>query len=36
MMPLALAAVVAELWLLAKLTTLPTQEEAIIITRQNR
>ncbi len=34
MMPLALAAVVAELWLLAKLTTLPTEEEAIIITRQ--
>ncbi|MBN1806102.1 MAG: exosortase [Sedimentisphaerales bacterium] len=34
MMPLALAAVVAELWLLKKLTTLPTEEEAIIITRQ--
>jgi len=34
MMPLALAAVVAELWLLAKLTTLPMKEEAIIITRQ--
>jgi exosortase len=34
MMPLALAAVVAELWLLTKLTTLPTKEEAIIITRQ--
>ncbi|MHC4630520.1 MAG: exosortase/archaeosortase family protein, partial [Planctomycetota bacterium] len=34
MMPLALAAVVTELWLLAKLTTLPTKEEAIIITRQ--
>ena len=34
MMPLALAAVVAELWLLAKLTTLPDKEEAIIITRQ--
>ncbi|UCG59803.1 MAG: exosortase [Phycisphaerales bacterium] len=34
MMPLALAAVVAELWLLARLTTLPVQEEAIIITRQ--
>ncbi len=33
MMPLALAAVVAELWLLAKLTTLPMKEEAIIITR---
>jgi len=36
MMPLALAAVVAELWLLAKLTMLPTKEEALIITRQNR
>jgi len=36
MMPLALAAVVAELWLLAKLTTLPMKEEAIIITRQKR
>ena len=36
MMPLALAAVVAELWLLAKLTTLPSKEEAIIIKRQNR
>jgi exosortase len=35
MMPLALAAVVAELWLLAKLTTLPTKEEAIVITRRN-
>lgn len=34
MMPLALAAVVGELWLLAKLTTLPVEEEAIIITRQ--
>ena len=34
MMPLALAAMVAELWLLAKLTTLPDKEEAIIITRQ--
>ncbi|MFC1604797.1 exosortase [Planctomycetota bacterium] len=34
MMPLALAAVVGELWLLAKLTVLPTEEEAIIITRQ--
>ncbi len=31
MMPLALAAVVAELWLLKKLTTLPDEEEAIII-----
>ena len=36
MMPLALAAIVAELWLLAKLTTLPTKEEAIIITPQKR
>ena len=34
MMPLAIAAVVGELWLLAKLTVLPTEEEAIIITRQ--
>lgn len=34
MMPLALVAIVTELWLLAKLTTLPTKEEAIIITRQ--
>jgi exosortase len=34
MMPLALAAIVAELWLLAKLTTPPTKEEAIIITRR--
>ncbi|MHC4324652.1 MAG: exosortase [Planctomycetota bacterium] len=34
MMPLALAAVVGELWLLAKLTVLPTKEKAIIITRQ--
>jgi len=36
MMPLALAAIVAELWLLAKLTTLPMKEEAIIITPQKR
>jgi len=35
MMPLALAAVVAELWLLAKLTTLPEEKETIVITRQN-
>jgi exosortase len=35
MMPLALAAAVAELWLLAKLTTPPTKQEAIIITRQS-
>jgi len=34
MMPLALAAMVAELWLLKKLTTLPDKEESIIITRQ--
>jgi exosortase len=34
MMPLALAAVVGELWLLAKLTVLPAKEKAIIITRQ--
>ena len=34
MMPLALAAVVGELWLLAKLTVLPVKEKAIIITRQ--
>jgi len=34
MMPLSLAAVVLELWLLTKLTTLPTKEEASIITRQ--
>ena len=34
MMPLALATMVAELWLLKKLTALPDEEEAIIITRQ--
>ena len=34
MMPLALAAVVGELWLLAKLTVLPVEEKTIIITRQ--
>jgi len=34
MIPLALAAVVAELWLLTKLTTLPMKKEAIIIERQ--
>ena len=34
MMPLALAAVVAELWLLRKLTTPPEERKAIIITRQ--
>jgi exosortase len=33
MMPLALAAIVGELWLLAKLTVFPTKEKAIIITR---
>lgn len=36
MMPLALVMIVAELWLLIKLTTPPTEEQAIIITRQNR
>jgi exosortase len=36
MMPLALAAIVTELWLLAKLTTLPKKEEAVIIVRQRR
>ena len=36
MMPLALATVVAELWLLAKLTIPPETQEEIIITRQNR
>ncbi|MHC4640633.1 MAG: exosortase [Planctomycetota bacterium] len=35
MMPLALAAIVAELWLLKNLTTLPVKEEAVIITRKN-
>ena len=35
MMPLALAAIVGELWLLAKLTTLPEQTPARIITRQS-
>jgi exosortase/archaeosortase family protein len=34
MMPLALAVVVGELWLLTRLTTLPGSEEAVIITRQ--
>ncbi|MFH1717571.1 MAG: exosortase [Planctomycetota bacterium] len=34
MMPLALAAVVGELWLLTKLTTLPDPEEAIIVVRR--
>jgi len=36
MMPLALGIVVTELWLLTKLTTLPTEEQAIIVARQNR
>jgi exosortase len=36
MMPLAIAIVVAELWLLRKLTTAPTQQEAIVITRQDK
>lgn len=35
MMPLALAAIVAELWLLTRLTTLPIENEAVIITRQS-
>jgi exosortase len=34
MMPLALAAVVGELWILAKLTTVPAKQEAVIIMRQ--
>jgi len=34
MMPLALGIVVTELWLLTKLTTLPTKEQAVIVTRQ--
>lgn len=36
MMPLALAAVVGELWLLAKLTMIPTKEEKVVIVRQKR
>jgi len=36
MMPLALAVVIGELWLLTKLTMLPGKEEAIIIKRQNK
>jgi exosortase len=35
MMPLALAIVVAELWLLAKLTTAPVDHKPVVITRQN-
>jgi len=34
MMPLALAAVVGELWLLKKLTTLPEPREAVIVVRR--
>ncbi len=34
MMPLALAAIVGELWLLARLTSPPTHHEEVIITRQ--
>jgi hypothetical protein len=34
MMPLAMAVVVGELWLLTRLTTLLEAEEAVIITRQ--
>jgi len=36
MMPLALATIVAELWLLTKLTTLPKEEQTIVVTRQKR
>ena len=36
MMPLAIAAVVTELWFLAKLTVVPTGKETIIIKRQKR
>ncbi|UCF14270.1 MAG: exosortase [Phycisphaerales bacterium] len=34
MMPLALAVTVGELWLLNRLTSLPAEDEAIVITRQ--
>ena len=34
MMPLSLAAIVSELWLLTKLTTVPNKEESVIITHQ--
>ncbi len=34
MMPLALAIIVIELWLLAKLTTAPVSSQPVIITRQ--
>ena len=36
MMPLALAAIIAELYLLKKLTTMPNEEEAVIITRRTK
>ena len=36
MMPLALGTIVAELWLLTKLTTLPREEQIIVVTRQKR
>jgi exosortase len=35
MMPLALAAIIIELWLLTKLTSFPTEQKPIIVTRQN-
>jgi hypothetical protein len=34
MMPLALAIIVAELWLLTKLTVLPAKEQRIVIRNQ--
>jgi len=34
MMPLALGIVVTELWLLTKLTTIPTKEQTVIVARQ--
>ena len=33
MMPLALAAIIAELWLLGRLTVMPNEKKAVIITR---
>jgi exosortase len=36
MMPLAIIVVVVELWILVKLTTLPVEEDTIIIARQKR
>jgi exosortase len=36
MMPLALGAIIAELYLLTKLTTLSTKEEVIIVTRRDK